>query len=101
MTPETERELKRHREQKKTVDRARMAMMELIDCTNIMGGEAEIVQGMTEAFQQSHRTLQQSFMTCFAGTMVNYAEFRTDARNESAVQFAKNVSKMDIHFPFI
>ncbi len=95
-------ELQQHIAQKKRVDAAKKAMIELIDSTNVMGCEADVIQGMTEALQYSHRTLQQSFISCFVGTMVNYAEFRTDARNEGAVQFAKNVSKMDnIHFPFI
>jgi len=95
-------ELQQHLAKQKRIKKAKDAMIALIDATNIMGGEADVIQGMTEALQYSHRTLQQSFISCFVGTMVNYAEFRTDVRNQDAVQFAKNVSKMDnIHFPFI
>jgi len=95
-------ELQHHIAKQKRIKEAREAMIALIDATNVMGGDADVIQGMTEALQYSHRTLQQSFISCFVGTMVNYAEFRTDARNANAVQFAKEVSKMDnIHFPFI
>jgi len=94
-------ELQQHLAQKKRIDAARKAMMELIDCTNVMGGEADVVTGMTEALQYSHRTLQQSFISCFVSTMGNYANTRTDARNENAVKFAKSVTDMNAHFPFI
>ncbi len=94
-------ELQKHLREKATVDRARAAMKELIDCTNIMGNDAQVVEGMTEALQQSHRTLQQSFMGCFVSTMGNYSKIRSDARNEGAVDFAKKITEMEIHFPFI
>lgn len=83
------------------INATRNAMLELIKTTNVMGFDEDIIQGMTEALQESHRTLQQSFMRCFVGTMDNYSKSRTDARNKNAVEFAKKVSEMEAHFPFI
>ena len=77
------------------------AMKELINATNVMGGEEEMAAGITEALQSEHRTLQQSFFRVFAESMKEYANTGTDLRNEASVNFAKEVNKIDYHFPFI
>jgi len=95
-------ELQQHITKQKRIAAAKDAMKELIDCTNKMGiDDDDVIQGMTDALQCSHRTLQQSFMRCFVGTMKNYSTFRTDARNEGAVNFAKKITEMEYHFSFI
>ena len=94
-------ELQQHIAKKKRVKAAKDAMVALIDATNIMGCDDDIIEGMLEGMVGSHRTLQQSSIRCFVGMLKGYSECRTDARNENAVEFAKKVSKMETHFSFI
>ena len=77
------------------------AMQTLIDSTNCMVGEKEMVQGMLDALLGSHRTLQQSFFRVFAKTMDHYSHAHYDLRNEASVEFAKKVKELDHHFPFV
>lgn len=46
------------------VTAVREAMDQLIREMNVMGGEEDMAQGMTESLQQTHRTLQQTFSVC-------------------------------------
>ena len=77
------------------------AMTTLIDSTNCMCSEREMVDGMLEALNGSHRTLQQSFFRVFAKMAEQYADTRSDLRNEASVDFAKKVKELDHHFPLV
>ncbi len=76
-------------------------MEQVIREVNVMGGEEDMVQGMVEALQGSHRTLQQSFMRVFSKAMQDYQNTGADLRNEASVNYAKEIAKIDYHFPFV
>jgi len=80
---------------------AKKAMLDLIKTTNVMNNGEDVISGMVEALQESHRTLQQSVVRAFAGTMNEYSEFKTDDRNFMSVGFAKEIKEMEFYFPFI
>ena len=95
-------ELKQHIEHTKRVKEVREAMEVIVNATNTMGTEDEVVRGMVEGIENCHRTLQQSFMRCFAEAMKEYGDTRFfDARNEASVKFAKKIGEMEEYFPFI
>jgi len=77
----------------------------IINMLNKMGREKEVSEALVYSLQTTHRTLQANFCRMIKEASVKYAEFhmpeRTDARNEEAVRFAKAVSEIDIHIPFI
>ena len=77
------------------------AMDELIRTMNVMGGEEDMVQGMTESLQGQHRTLQQTFFRVFSESMKEYKDTGSDLRNAAAVNYAKEINKIDYHFPYI
>jgi len=84
------------------IEAVRDAMSKLIDETNTMGYEAEVVQGIAEGLRVSHRTLQQNFVRAFVTAMKTYGESQTDLRNEAAVAVAKKIGELDEeHLPFI
>jgi len=77
-------------------------MMELINSTNIMADDQEMIDGVVEALLESHRTLQQSTMRILKSAFVEYAKkARTDLRNESGVEFARLSGEIDIHLPLV
>ena len=74
----------------------------LVDLTNSMGNKYEdIGAGIAEALMRSHRTLQQSVIASLQKALVTYSESGTDMRNEGAVDWAKQVAKININTPFI
>ncbi len=77
------------------------AMTALVDSTNCMAGESEMVDGMLNALTGSHRTLQQTFFRVFAKMAEQYAEANSDLRNEASVAFAKKIKELEHHFPFV
>ena len=77
------------------------AMKELMNELNVLGGETDMAAGLTEALQGEHRTIQQSFFRVFAESMKEYANTGTDMRNAAAVEYAKEINKIDFHFPYI
>ena len=78
------------------------AMEVIVNATNTMGTEADVVEGIVDGIENCHRTLQQSFFRCFHKAMKEYGNTRfRDARNDASVDFAKEVGEMDVHFPFI
>ncbi len=84
------------------VEKAESAFKALIDSTNVMSGEQQVVEGMVNALTGSHRTLQQSFMRCFVETMREYKDTGSDERNQASVAFAKKVCEDDQYiFPFV
>lgn len=68
---------------------------------NYMGFEKEIKDALVYSLQHQHRTLQANFWRMIKEVAVEYAEFRYDDRNEQAVEFAKEITKINVHIPFI
>ena len=83
------------------VTKMKDAMDQVIREVNVMGGEEDMAQGMVEALQGSHRTLQQTFFRVFSQAMKEYQNTETDLRNAAAVDYAKAISATDYHFPYI
>ena len=81
--------------------RAEEAMEELIRCVNVLGGEEDIAEVMARVLQNSHRTLQQSFIRTFMLAMEEYRNTSTDLRNQAAVDFAKNITEQEFYFPLV
>jgi hypothetical protein len=78
----------------------------------IIGTLSEMVNNMTFDYDEAakilssrficeHRTLQQSMIKLIACFLKNISTFNTDLRNEAAIEWAKKVSQIDSHFPFI
>lgn len=85
-----------------TQKRAEELMRELVNLTNRMGSEGDVVQGMLAGLTSEHRTLQQMFMGCMAETIRQYGGLSYyDARNEDAVRWAESVAEIDSNFRFI
>ena len=68
---------------------AKKAIGELMDALNIMGGKKDIVEGIIEELGCTHRTLQQNFWRVMVEVIKEYAEFRSDLRNEASVELCK------------
>jgi hypothetical protein len=62
----------------------------------------DIADKMFEEFRRDHNTLQQNQIRILRAfiTRVSQIEY-TDMRNEGSVEWAKKVSKIDTHLPFI
>ena len=87
----------------RTRTEAKAHMQALIALTNNMSASQResVTQGMLEAIQQDHRTLQQGFVGCLHDMFIGYSKSSYDLRNESAVQYAKDVTNLNPTFPFI
>ena len=87
-----------------TDNKMKAAMAEVLVLTNSMS-EKEMAEGIAEALNGEHRTLQQTFFRVFVSSMEEYGKnfdyARFDARNAESVKFAKDVSEMETYFPFI
>lgn len=78
------------------------AMQAVISATNPMATDKVMADAMAQALLDSHRTLQQNFFRLFVRAMDTYGETNFyDARNNASVDFAKDISEKDYHFPFI
>ncbi len=69
------------------------AMEMLLDDLNIMGSDKPIVDGIIEALRTNHRTLNQNFFRVIIEVIKQYAEFKSDLRNEASVNFCKFVAE--------
>ena len=56
---------------------------------------------MANKFIRVNRTLQQSIIHLLSCFIKNISEHDTDLRNEAAIKWAKEVSKIDAYFPLI
>lgn len=64
----------------------------LSEMVNVMTvKENELARMIVDRLQREHRTLQQSMVCVIAGTLYNYADARSDGRNEAAVKLACDV----------
>jgi len=73
----------------------------MIKNLNIMGFEKENHEALAFTLRDSHRTLQANFWRMIQEVAKDYATLGTDARNEKAVEFAKEINKINIYIPFI
>lgn len=100
----TEYEAKMYEYEQQSRENIKSAMETLMREANKMGNERNMARAMFESMSGEHRTIQQSFMKSLAGALSQYAEFGEryhDARNEAAVKWASEVSKIESYFPFI
>jgi len=56
---------------------------------------------MSNKFRCVHRTLQQSMIRLLSCFIKSISKHDMDLRNESSINWAKEVSKIDAYFPFI
>ena len=85
------------------IEAVRDTVSKLLDETNTIGYDDEVIQGILEGFRVSHRTLQQNFMRVFVRAMKTYGESQADQRNEAAVALGKKIGELGDkeHLPFI
>jgi phosphoenolpyruvate-protein kinase (PTS system EI component) len=69
------------------------ATKEILDAVNIMGNDKEVVEGIVEALQHNHRTLQQNYWRVMMQVIKEYSEFRHDMRNEGSVDMCKFIKE--------
>ena len=66
------------------------AFKTIIDFTNVMGRKPQVLAEILEdVLVSSHRTLQQGTMAALIQLVVDYADFRSDGRNEYTVEICK------------
>lgn len=87
--------------EKKSYEQCKNLMFDLVNATNSMNGDDGVILGMLDGMTHSHRTLQQCFFKMFNVMLTEYAEQNCDARNEASVDFAKRVTALEHHFPYI
>lgn len=56
---------------------------------------------LADNFRREHRTLQQGMIRVIADFISEVSKFHTDLRNEAAVNWCKEVAKIEAVFPFI
>ena len=77
------------------------AILTVIDCNNRCSDEL-VAEGIVRALTESHRTLQAAFIRSLREALKMYPEaVGTDLRNEGAVAWAKEVTAIDTHIPYI
>lgn len=78
---------------------------EIFRLLNYMTNEKELANAFNEKVSRQHRTLQQNFFRLVHSIIANYAvnseKFGYDLRNEAAVNWAKEVAKIEGFMPFI
>ena len=72
---------------------AKEAIDQIMDAVNIMGSDKQVVEGVVEGLSLSHRTLQQNFWRVMMQVIKEYSEFRSDLRNEGAVELCKFIKE--------
>lgn len=68
---------------------------------NMTFDHKEFAAQLADSFRREHRTLQQGIIKVLAEFISEVAEQHTDMRNEAAVQWCKEVKKIEAIFPFI
>lgn len=69
--------------------------------STINGCHRSVSVELLEHLRTEHRTLQQSFWRVIQQVAREYQKFDTDLRNESAVEFAKQIAAIDCPLPLI
>lgn len=99
MTEYEKKELKRQHEQKEC---AKEIIEKLSRTSNNMTFDhKQFAQQLADNFRREHRTLQQGMIKVLAEFISEVAEQHTDMRNEAAVNWCKEVKKIEANFPFI
>ena len=86
---------------------ARKAIADLMNAFNVMGTKKDIAEGIVEELGSTHRTLQQNFWGVMIDVINEYAEFRSDLRNEASVELCKFLkekleeNKEKTYLPFV
>lgn len=84
------------------VERAEEAARTLLKQVNYMGMDQDIADAFAKVLMKEHNTIQQSFWRVLKLVAEQYGDMKYfDGRNEKAVEFAKEVAKIDVHLPFI
>lgn len=85
-----------------------MLIHEWADAGNSMSGGKAFVNGMLDAFDETHRTLQQSIVRDMAAFLHEWQKRVSaqpggyvDARNQAAAEWAKRVVPEPVYFPLI
>ena len=74
----------------------------LLDFTTAnMTDQRSIARDFVKELTQKHRTAQQLFIRLFSVIIEEYSESNSDPRNRAAVNWSKEVSKIDNDFPFV
>jgi hypothetical protein len=97
--------LKAHMAAVKTTQKVEEAMKAVIDCTNVMGSDAQVAEGMVNAILRSHPTLAQSFfralVTSCKGIQDNAPYWLEDGRLTGSKELVKRIAEFDEAIPFI
>lgn len=100
MTPELKAKIAKHKERKEMVESVDDAISALIRIVN--GNDEDLAQLIVNSLETRHRTLQQGLLRNIQKAIVIYGETaRTDARNDGAKEWCKEVSKIEHRMPFI
>lgn len=99
----TNYELDKYKHDKEIKEKAEAALTALIDCTNAMGSEQAVIDGMWDALRKNHPTLQQSFVRALVGLgkVVEDKGYVGDDRNRNALKILKELGKNETALPFI
>ena len=88
-----------------TEDKVQEAMKTLINCTNVMGSDRVVVEGMYQALIHSHPTLVQSFFRGLRDTCTKVNEeipyYLDDGRLQGTKELVKMIASYEKPLPFI
>lgn len=99
----TNYEMEKYKHDKEVKEKAEAALTALIDCTNAMGAEQAVIDGMWDALRKNHPTLQQSFVRALVGLgkVVEEKGYTGDDRNRNALKVLKEIGKNETALPFV
>ena len=93
------KEIQRKQEKK---DKMSAVVRKLTDILNVMGAEEEATENFFKCVITTHPTLQANLIRMLKGFLKFYGELEYfDLRNKGAVEYAKEVSKVEGYIPFI
>lgn len=74
----------------------------LLDFTTAnMTDQRSIARDFVKELTQKHRTAQQLFIRLFSVIIEEYSKSNSDPRNRAAINWSKEVSKINNNFPYI
>jgi len=83
--------------------KVRGAIQVITNACNTYDGPEPVIEGIVEALNHEHRTLQQSFWRVMYEVMKKYgADDWCDLRNEASKEFCREVTeKIEAYFPHV
>jgi hypothetical protein len=81
-------------------DKVNTTFEEMMRCCNTMFDD-DNAKIMLNVIMRSHRTSQANFWRTIQLMAKHYQNAPNDLRNEAAVKFCKEISKIDQHIPFV